>query len=328
MPVGQRAPTINMSKILRQLGYRTGQSRKITYYREPIYGKDGYGVETTAVTVNEIVIPNVQAYIRTQITKDFVIQKGGGNIVGSALIYLPRLNTLKNYPNFDQGNNIYFNEIEGWDKIIDKDRTVYTIPTSGAGDWSANAGTVSSDGETVSVVLTTGSSRVDYLAPTASNTLEANRFTFQVRADTEDAVSFDNLRLSHGGIAASTSADFDTQDNVVLLDDTWLTVDLPFASGTGALPASSSSVYQAGERHNVAITSGSSFDYKDDFYRFRFELSDAGSLNGAVLQFRNMHYYKAIDWSVHAIRDYTDEYMCLECVRTAGKRDSLRRAYA
>ena len=34
MPVGQRAPTLNMSKLLRQIGYRTGQSRKITYYRE------------------------------------------------------------------------------------------------------------------------------------------------------------------------------------------------------------------------------------------------------------------------------------------------------
>jgi hypothetical protein len=30
MPVGQRAPTLNMSKLLRQLGFRTGQSRKLT----------------------------------------------------------------------------------------------------------------------------------------------------------------------------------------------------------------------------------------------------------------------------------------------------------
>jgi len=323
MPMGQRAPTINMSKILRQLGYRTGQSRRITYYREPIYGKDAYGVENTAISVNEIVIPNVQAYIRTQITKDFVIQKGGGNIVGSALIYLPRLNTLKNYPNFDQDNNIYFNEIEGWDKIIDTDRIVYRIPTSGTSGWSSDSGTFTyaSDGETLT--LTNGDDAqltAKYLdSGDGWNALEANRITYQIMCPT-GSVDL-NFTQIYGDISGSKNVKYTPDSSITLSGNSWLTIDLPYVSGT-----TSGSIYLSGTRTALAIASSSTWDYKDRDYGFRFNIENMST--GDVIQLKNIKFYKSIEWSVHAIRDYTDEYMCLECVRTAGKRDSLRRAYA
>jgi len=314
MPVDQVAPTINMSKLLRQLGHRTGQSRKVVFYREPIYGKDSYGVENTTVVVDEIVVPEVQAYIRTQISKDFVIQKGGGNIVGSALIYLPRLNTLKNFPNLDQDNNIYFNEIEGWDKIIDKDRVVYSVPTSGEAGWTASAGSLVSDGESVDTTFT-GNGNVTYTT-TAKNTLEADRLQFQIYGS--GGVQLNNTRVYHGN---TTSGTLDINNtNFALTDNTWLTVDVPFLSGTA-----SGSIYQGGSRASVTFTPAASFDYEDDFRTFRIEYS---ADSGDTLKIRNIKYYKSTEWSVHSVRDYTDEYMCLECVRTAGKRDSRRRAYA
>lgn len=321
MPVGQRAPTLNMSKILRQVGYRTGQSRKITYYRSPIYGKDDYGVENTTIAVNEIIVPDVQAYIRTLTTKDFVIQQGGGNIVGNALIYLPRLETLKNFPNMDQANNIYFNEIEGWDKIIDKDRVVYRIPTSGTTDWATDGtATFSSDGEaltaTTGVLFTNG---ITYTPTSPVNTLEANRVRFKIRISGGSTNKLRYYASYNGGSSANHYILWDQDPDFALTNDTWLSVDTPFISGTSA-----TSIYQEGTRHPVEITSGSSFDYKGDLNKFTFNVE----ASEAAVQLKEIEFYKSIDWSVHSIRDYNDEYMCLECVRTSGKRQSLRRAYA
>ena len=147
MPVGQRAPTLNMSKLLRQLGFRTGQSRKLTYYRDAIFGRDDYGVETTTVAVNELQIPNIQAYVRTIMTKNFTLEREGSNIVGASMMYLPRLSTLKEFPNLNQSNNVYFNDVEGFDTIIDVDHNVLNIPTSGTGNWTPTGCTIASDGE-------------------------------------------------------------------------------------------------------------------------------------------------------------------------------------
>ena len=317
MPVGQRAPTLNMSKILRQVGYRTGQSRKITYYRSPIYGKDDFGVENTTIAVNEIIVPDVQAYIRTLTTKDFVIQQGGGNIVGNALVYLPRLQTLKNFPNMDQANNVYFNEIEGWDKIIDKDRVVYRIPTSSSTNWTGT-GSAASDGESVTLTASGDGNLLygDDLGLTA-NTLEANRVRLKLRGS--GSVELKAIRSYNGGTNSAFRVNWDN-DNFILLDENWLSIDIPFLSGT-----TSTSIYQTGTRYDVPVTSGASFNYMNDLKIFRVEYN---ADSGDTLQIKDVEYYKSIDWSVHSIRDYNDEYMCLECVRTSGKRQSLRRAYA
>lgn len=325
--MAQKLQKLNMGNILKRVGYVTGQSRKITYYRPPIYGRDDYGVETGAVDTEEILIPNVQAYMRNIVEKDYVIQRAGHNIVGKARVYLPNLTTLKNFPNFNQNNNLLFNEVEGFDKLLDLDRVVYTVPTSGTGDWTTTAGTLSSDGESLTVTLDTTANGTLTYAVAATNTLEANRLTFKLRAKgSAGEVQFNSSHSWQGGTTAAYQLDYDNSD-IKLIDDEWLTVDLPFTSGTVTHPASSSSIYLSGTRYNVAITSGSTFDYKSDFRQFQVAFSGGPGYEGDTLDIREIKFYKAIEWSVHSINDYNDEFMVLDCVRTAGKRESRRRAY-
>ena len=61
----------NMSRILRKLNYRTGQARRVTYYRPPVYSRDDYGVEASGLAVNELVMPDTLAYVRLRITKSW-----------------------------------------------------------------------------------------------------------------------------------------------------------------------------------------------------------------------------------------------------------------
>ncbi len=333
MPVGQRAPSINMSKILRQLGFRTGQSRKVTYYRAPIYGRDAYGVENTTVAVNEIVVPNIQSYIRTQVTKDFVIQRGGGNIIGSALVYLPRLDTLKNFPNMDQANNVYFNDVEGWDRMIDVDREIFTVPTSGTDGWSSTAGDFTSDGESLLYTLT-GAQTLTYSSSATSgqygrqNILETDRIRFQLYANASDLYL---TQMKNTVISGSTeyTLTYSGSSPLPLTSGGYITVDVPYASGgyintSGSLSpdTDTTSIYTSGTRYPYIVTSGNNFDYVYDLSKFGFTLSGTGQV-----KIRLCNFYRGINWSVHSIRDYNDEYICLECVRTSGKRQSLRRAY-
>ena len=338
MPVGQKAPTLNMSKILRQLGYRTGQSRYVTYYREPLYGKDDYGVENTTIKVNELLLPGVSSYIRTRVTKDFVIQAGGGNIVGTADIYLPRLNTLKNFPNFDQDNNLYFNNVEGWDKIYDLDQYAFNVPSSGAGNWSGSMGVPTSDGESVLYTLTgaVGGETLTYSSSATNgqfggqNILEGNRIQFQILGgdDTVYLSKMENIVVSS---STESTLSYTPGSAVPLTSGAFIYIDVPYASGgyineSGSLPpdVDTTSIYTQGVRYPVTVASGETgYNYDYDLRKFTFTLSGTGDV-----KIRLFSFYRAIEWSVHSIRDYTDEYMCLECVRTVGKRDSLRRAYA
>jgi len=328
--MAQKLQKLNMGNILKRVGYITGQSRKITYYRPPIYARDSYGIETGVVDTDEILIPNVQAYMRNQVEKDYVLQRGGHNIIGAARVYLPNLTTLKNYPNFNQGNNILFNEIEGFDQLIDVDRVVYTVVTSSSTDWSfaegASSGSVSTDGD--EILTGTINTAAGLVTPTydisgdSQNSLESNRFTIQIKAS--GAVALHNIKTYNGGSSAAYSATF-ANSTLTIPTESWLTIDYPFVSGTVTHPASTSSVYLSGTRYGVDITSGASFNYKDNLNLFSLSVSSSASGNKVYL--RAAKYYKGIEWSVHSVNDYNDEYMVFDCVRTAGKRESRRRAY-
>ena len=321
--MAQKLQKLNMGNILKQVGYITGQSRKITYYRPPIYTRDEYGIDTAVVDTNEILIPNVQAYMRNIKEKDYVLQRGGHNIIGTSRVYLPNLTTLKNFPNFNQTNNILFNEIEGFDKLIDVDRVVYQIPTSSSTDWEGTDVTFSGDGDEL-LTVTLNSSGAAGVTPTfnttasSKNILESNRLTLQLKAS--GTVLLNN-------IVSSGSSEKVTFTNTVLTvpTDSWLTIDYPFASGTFTHPASTSSVYLSGTRYGVDITSGSGFSYKENLGVFNLNVSSSAS--GNKLYLRAAKYYKGIDWVVHSVNDYNDEFMVFDCVRIAGKRESRRRAY-
>ena len=245
-----------MSGLLKRLSFQTGQSRKVTYYRPPVYTKDDYGVETDSVATNgqEIIVPDVRAYIHNKTDKSFVQQRAGHNVTGKANIYLPNLGTLKNFPNFSGATA--FNEPEGFDKIIDYDRTVYQVPTDTDTGWSGT-GSATTDGESVTLTAT-GGGTLSYTT-TAKNSLEADRVTMQLKGS--GGVQLNAIQLYHGGLGGTYKVKYDN-DNFILLDETYLTIDLPFASGT-----TSTSIYQTGSRNAVTVSGATNFNYLNDFQR-------------------------------------------------------------
>lgn len=338
MPVGQRAPTLNMSKLLRQIGFRTGQSRKITYYRDAIYGRDAYGVENTTIAVNELQMPNVQAYIRTMMTKNFTLEREGSNVVGAAMIYLPRLSTLKGFPNFDQSNNIYFNDVEGFDTIIDTDNNILQIATSGTTGWTGTGCTLTSDGEALTATLTATGATIEYAGNL--NTLEAGRIAFQAQAS--GGVHIKNIHSYNGGTTDETPyvVNYENATGVPVYTTDYLPVDIPWGSGNWTDVNSSTtsasgttSIYASGTRYQYLIkdasgtnagASGFNYNYVNNLRKFRVTVS--GTI-GNTIKLRQIRYYCPIYWQVQGIKEYNDEYMALKCIRTYGPRQSLRRAY-
>ena len=338
MPVGQRAPTLNMSKLLRQIGFRTGQSRKITYYRDAIYGRDAYGVENTTIAVNELQMPNVQAYIRTMMTKNFTLEREGSNVVGAAMIYLPRLSTLKGFPNFDQSNNIYFNDVEGFDTIIDTDNNILQIATSGTTGWTGTGCTLTSDGEALTATLTATGATIEYAGNL--NTLEAGRIAFQAQAS--GGVHIKNIHSYNGGTTDETPyvVNYENATGVPVYTTDYLPVDIPWGSGNWTDVNSSTtsasgttSIYASGTRYQYLIkdasgtnagATGFNYNYVNNLRKFRVTVS--GTI-GNTIKLRQIRYYCPIYWQVQGIKEYNDEYMALKCIRTYGPRQSLRRAY-
>tara|TARA_R110000824_G_scaffold5437_2_gene25106 strand:+ start:1996 stop:2964 length:969 start_codon:yes stop_codon:yes gene_type:complete len=316
---------LNMSRLLKRLQFRTGQSRDVVYFRPPIYGKDSYGNETGEVVVKDINLPEVPAYVRIYQQQDFVLQQGGHNIIGAARVYLPRLDVLKNAPNFDQNNNINFNQVEGWDRIIDNEQTIFTVPVSSTTGWNKAAGvdaTFTTDsGTTITSHLGANPVGAFFYSSSANNILASDRYTFQIKTS-------GSVRLNKFSIWSGPNSNYlvdykiNGTDGMMLPAADWLTIDVPFASGT---VAASSSVYISGTRYGVAVTTGSNFNYTSGSKYYRWTISGAASGNKVYL--RNARQYKSIEWSVRRIDDYNDEYICLDCVRIAGRTDSLRRAY-
>ena len=127
--------SLNMGRVLRSLAQRTNQSRKVTFYRPALYTTDDYGVEGGTLAESEIQLPDLPALIRPAVTADYQRERAGQNVVGVARVYTTNLSTIKGMPNFNQDNNVSFDEIEGWDRFIDVSRTVYQVPTSVADNW-------------------------------------------------------------------------------------------------------------------------------------------------------------------------------------------------
>ena len=102
----------------------------------------------------------------------------------------------------------------------------------------------------------------------------------------------------------------------------WLTIDVPWITGT---VDDGTSIYDSGSRYAVTVTSGASFDYEADLRDFDLNISGAASGNKVYL--KGIEFYKSLSWHVHSLKDMTDGYIIFNCVRTTGRRDSLRRAY-
>ena len=308
---GVRPGALNMNRVFRALRYRTEQAQYVTYHRPPIYKTDDYGVPSGTIGSQEILLPDLPAIIRPALTADYSQQAMGSNIIGAARVYTPNIETIKNIPNFDQDNNTNFNEIEGWDKLITNYRTIYSIPTSGTTNWSTDEGAITSDGESITNTLT-GDGYIRFTAST-KNILEADRIRFKIKP---------NFSMT---LTSGTSLNTDdetltyTPTALVVPSGTWLTIDLPFVSGTTA-----TSIYQSGTRY--ATTVGGTYDYETNLKQFQLNYTGYSAGTDTV-QVREIEYYKSIAWSVHSLKDMTDGYMIFNCVRTKGTYDSRRRAY-
>lgn len=320
---GIRPGSINMGRILRQLRHRSGQSRLVTYHRPPIFGKDDYGVEGGTIVTNELLYPGLPALIRPYMTADYRLERAGANVIGAARVYTPNIQTIKGFSNFEQTiANPNFDEIEGWDRFIDRQRTIYTVPTSGTSGWASSDGsTFTSDGQELVVTIASTASAVFSFTGTA-NTLEADRIQFQIKAtEAEGVANFESFSVWHGPTTGSDYRLLYDPVNIGFTADTWLTVDIPFVTGT---VASGTSIYQDGTRYNVPVSGGSEFDYEANFAKFAINYN---AKPDDTIKIRNIIYYKSISWHVHSLKELNEEFTTFNCVRTRGVRDSRRRAY-
>jgi|TARA_R110000765_G_scaffold161663_2_gene266180 hypothetical protein len=339
---GIRPGALNMGRVFRALRYRTEQAQVVTYYRPPIYTTDDYGVPFGTKLTEELLLPDLPAIIRPAVTANFQHQRDGNNIIGAARIYTPNMNTIKGVAlsgsdgisngNFNQYNNAEFNEIEGWDRLITNYRTIYNIWTSGTSEtvgnnqyaWTnAGAGVLSSDGESVTV---TGVSTSMTYTPTVaaginSNILEADRLRFKIKTnDTNLVLTSVVVTNSSGKTLTYTPAALTVSQN------TWLSVDLPYISGTVEY---GTSIFQEGARKAVTVTSSIVapliYDYEKDLVNVTFNYTGPIALTDTV-QIRQAEFYKSVSWHVHALKDMTDGYIIFDCVRTSGRDDARRRA--
>jgi hypothetical protein len=328
---GVRPGALNMNRVFRALRYRTEQAQYATFHRPPIYKTDDYGVPSGTVGSNEILIPDLPSIIRPAITADYSQERYGTNIIGAARVYTPNIETIKNYSNFDQDNNGDFNEIEGWDKLIINNRSIFSVPiysgtsyTTPATGWTSGNldATFTTDGETLTATL--GSDYVGnfYYTTSATNTLEADRLRFQIKASGASNIALTNFKTMNGATQNGAYATTYTPASLSIPTGSWLTVDVPWITGT---VASGSSIYMNGTRYAVTVTSGASFDYEADIRDVDFNISGAASGNKVYI--RALELYKSITWSVHSLKDMTDGYMIFNCVRTKGRDDAKRRAY-
>ena len=220
--------------------------------------------------------------------------------------------------------NPNFDEIEGWDRFVDRQRYIYTVPTHTVTGWTSGSAdvTFATDGQQITATLGTDYNGTLYYTTGATNTLEADRLRFQIKASGASNIALSSIKSYNGATQNSAYALTYTPASLSIPTGSWLTVDLPFVSGT---VASGTSIYMDGTRYAVVVTKGASFDYEANFRDFEFEVSGAAS--GNTVMIRDIKYYKSISWHVHSVKELNTDFTIYNCVRTSGKRDSRRRAY-
>ena len=111
-----------------------------------------------------------------------------------------------------------------------------------------------------------------------------------------------------------------TPTSLTVTEDEWLTVDLPFVTGT---QASGTSIFQAGTRY--AVTVSGTYDYELDLKTIVFNYTGPGASDNVYL--KDVEFYKSISWHVHSVKEINSQFIIFHCVRTSGRRDSRRRSY-
>ena len=310
---GVRPGALNMNRVFRALRYRTEQAQKVTYHRPTIFKTDDYGVPAATTGSAEILVPDLPAIIRPTVTADYQQERQGNNIIGAARIYTPNITTIKNLPNFDQDNNTNFNEIEGWDRLITNYRTIFYVPTTGTTNWTTDNGTITSDGESITNTLS-ANGYVRYTA-TSKNALEADRLRFKIKTNFTLTLTTFTIINAAGSPQTLTY----TPTALTIPSGNWLTVDVPYISGTSA-----TSIYRDGTRYAVSV--GGTYDYEQNVNKIQLNYTGFTGVTNTV-QVKELEFYKSVSWHVHSLKDMTDGYIIFNCVRTRGRDDARRRAY-
>ena len=299
--------SINMAKAIRRIGHRSGQARKMTFYRTAIQSKDDYGVEgDTVASGNEgLTIPNIDAFIAPIVTQSDNFTRAGHTVVGSATIYIPALSTIKKniLGISDAGAHnarlSSFNELESKDILYDMEKIIYSADTP-------------TTGNTYTLPSNTSGFEMDRLQFKVTDDDGTNQITSVVITDSDGK----SLTWSFEG-----STNFDNAKYHI--------VDLPLTYVSASDKAYYIYVPSSGASgiRTATATIGSSFDIKDVDGESRTLSNIVIYSTSTGMTTKDFRLYKAGEWRINAIKEYRDEYMELSCAKIRGERGSRRRAY-
>jgi hypothetical protein len=308
--------SMNMAKAIRRIGHRSGQARKMTFYRDAIESKDEYGVEyDTVASGNEgLTIPNIDAFVAPIITSSDNFTRAGHTVVGSATIYIPALSTIKknvlgiNSAGDTTARLASFNELESKDILYDMEKIIYTSST------------------VVKTTVTVTNDRHTYSFPSNTAGFEMDRLQVKVTDDDTTNRIISIVVNASGGKSLTWAFDSDINfDNAK-----YHIINLPLTNVSTGDKAYCIYVPSSGATgiRTVTATVGSSFDIKDINGETGTSLTSVVIISSATgMTTKDLHLYKAGEWRIENIKEYRDEYMELGCTKIRGERGSRRRAY-
>jgi len=330
--------TVNMPKLIRNLGSRTSQVRDLVFARDPVYQKSTRttkDINKDGIRTDNLSGPAVNFGYETNSYAKITGSGDGGSIasdtvyhINSPELILPGLKAVQSPITSRSGNldsnghritgacTFYlppldyiraldnfsetkqFDEIETYDKFLDMERILYN-PTN-----------ISSTGNQT-IYISQGS--------TYNPAYEIDRIQFKIK--TVDNLTSITVNGQEGG--AGKALRWEATDTCTPTD--WLTIDLPIRDITSN---DTKEVYQDGTGLTFTadpVTLDVDKLYGDNSNYISY-LQIATSSSSAI-ELKDIYLYKEAEWRVQEIKDYRDEYMQVSAVRVRGDRTSRRRAH-
>ena len=303
--------SINMAKAIRRIGHRSGQARKMTFYRDAIESKDDYGVEIDTIAAgNEgLTIPNIDAFISPITTSSDALTRAGHTVMGKASLYIPSLSTIKNNILGISDSGVHnarlssFNELESKDILYDMEKIIFSQDSASSDatnseTYTLTANTPCFEGDRLQFKVTDdgGTNRVTTVVLNASGG-KTLTWTFDSNTNFDNA-KYHIIDLPLSGVSASDKAYY---------------IYVPSSGATGIRTATA--------------TIGSSFDITDIDGETNTLTNVVITSNSTGMTTKDLRIYKAGEWRIDEIKEYRDEFMDLQCSKIRGERGSRRKAY-
>ena len=304
--------SINMAKAIRRIGHRSGQARKMTFYRDAIESKDDYGVEIdTIASGNEgLTIPNIDTFIAPIVTSSDSLTRAGHTVIGSANLYIPALSTIKNNVLGISDSGAHnarlssFNELESKDILYDMEKIIFSDDTP---DTDSNTS-------------------VDTYTLTAKTScFEADRL--QLKLIDDDGTNKLTTIVLNASCSKSLTWTFDSSIN---FDNAkYHIIDLPLSGVSASDKAYYIYVPSSGASgiRTATATPAPTFDIKDIDGETNTLTNVVITSNDTGMTTKDLRIYKAGEWRINSVKEYRDEYMKLSCAKIRGERGSMRRAH-